>query len=86
MPGDAAGGVEILDQQHELTRGLVEPRHVGARHAHGDLVGQVPVEERFAPAHADYTNRLLGSQITGGSTGVREAWTRLRERRKPKKD
>jgi isoquinoline 1-oxidoreductase subunit beta len=37
------------------------------------------VEARFAPAHPDYVNRLLGQQATGGSTSVREAWTPLRE-------
>jgi len=37
------------------------------------------ITPRFAPAHSDYVNRMLGSQVTGGSTGVREAWTRLRE-------
>lgn len=32
----------------------------------------------FAPAGPAYVNALLGGQITGGSTSVRDAWTRLR--------
>jgi len=32
----------------------------------------------FAPAGKDYVNTLIGTQITGGSTSVREAWTKLR--------
>lgn len=31
-----------------------------------------------APPAAVYTNALLGAQITGGSTSVRESWTKLR--------
>ncbi len=36
------------------------------------------VRVEFAPAGKDYVNTLLGTQITGGSTSVREAWTKLR--------
>lgn len=32
-----------------------------------------------APAGADYVNQLIGVQITGGSTSVRDAWDRLRQ-------
>lgn len=32
----------------------------------------------IAPANAVYINTLLGGQITGGSTSVREAWDKLR--------
>ncbi|MCW5570227.1 MAG: xanthine dehydrogenase family protein molybdopterin-binding subunit, partial [Steroidobacteraceae bacterium] len=32
----------------------------------------------FAPAGAAYVNALLGGQVTGGSTSVRDAWTKLR--------
>jgi len=37
------------------------------------------VETAFAPADRAYVNRLIGQQLTGGSTSVREAWTRLRK-------
>jgi isoquinoline 1-oxidoreductase beta subunit len=32
----------------------------------------------FAPADARFTNDLLGGQVTGGSTSIRDAWTKLR--------
>jgi isoquinoline 1-oxidoreductase beta subunit len=32
----------------------------------------------FAPPGAAYTNALLGGQVTGGSTSVRDAWIKLR--------
>jgi len=41
----------------------------------------VPVESirvEAAPAGAEYTNTLLGVQVTGGSTSVREGWDKLR--------
>jgi len=41
----------------------------------------VPVESirvEAAPAGAQYTNTLLGVQVTGGSTSVREGWDKLR--------
>jgi isoquinoline 1-oxidoreductase subunit beta len=37
---------------------------------------QIRVE--IAPPNAVYTNSLLGAQITGGSTSVRDAWEKLR--------
>ena len=36
------------------------------------------IQVQFAPAEAAYTNNLIGTQITGGSTSVRDAWTKLR--------
>lgn len=39
-------------------------------------VGQIKVSA--APPAAVYANALLGAQITGGSTSVREAWLKLR--------
>jgi len=41
----------------------------------------VPLEAvrvEFAPAGMQYINTLLGSQVTGGSTSVREGWQKLR--------
>jgi isoquinoline 1-oxidoreductase beta subunit len=37
------------------------------------------IKVEFAPAGAAYVNNLLGTQITGGSTSVRDAWERLRK-------
>jgi isoquinoline 1-oxidoreductase beta subunit len=42
-------------------------------------VGLDQVTARFAPADEAYTNRLIGQQLTGGSTSIRDAWTPLRE-------
>src|SRR5580765_3581675 len=40
-------------------------------------VDKVRIEQ--APVDPVYINALLGAQITGGSTSVRDAWTKLRE-------
>ncbi len=37
------------------------------------------IQVEFAPANEVYTNQLLGTQITGGSTSVRDAWDKLRK-------
>lgn len=42
-------------------------------------VGLDQLSVRFAPADPVYTNELIGQQLTGGSTSIREAWTKLRE-------
>ncbi|MET3118090.1 isoquinoline 1-oxidoreductase beta subunit [Undibacterium sp. GrIS 1.8] len=36
------------------------------------------IKVEIAPPNAAYTNSLLGAQITGGSTSVRDAWEKLR--------
>jgi isoquinoline 1-oxidoreductase subunit beta len=36
------------------------------------------VKVEFAPADAKFINVLLGAQVTGGSTSIREAWGKLR--------
>ena len=40
-------------------------------------VGQVAIEQ--APVDPVYINALLGAQITGGSTSIRDAWIKLRQ-------
>ncbi|MCU0835007.1 MAG: xanthine dehydrogenase family protein molybdopterin-binding subunit [Chromatiaceae bacterium] len=42
-------------------------------------VGLDQLSARFAPADTAYVNRLIGQQLTGGSTSVRDAWVVLRE-------
>ncbi|HTP62321.1 MAG TPA: molybdopterin cofactor-binding domain-containing protein, partial [Burkholderiales bacterium] len=37
------------------------------------------VKVDFAPPGEDYINSMLGGQITGGSTSVRDGWVKLRE-------
>jgi isoquinoline 1-oxidoreductase beta subunit len=36
------------------------------------------IQVQFAPAGTAYTNNLLGTQITGGSSSIRDAWEKLR--------
>ena len=36
------------------------------------------IKVEFAPVGAAYTNALLGGQLTGGSTSIRDAWDKLR--------
>jgi isoquinoline 1-oxidoreductase subunit beta len=43
----------------------------------GVALNRIKVE--FAPAAVVYTNNMLGTQLTGGSTSVRDAWERLRK-------
>jgi len=41
-------------------------------------VDPTTIKIEFAPPGAEYVNSLLGVQATGGSTSVRDAWTKLR--------
>ena len=43
----------------------------------GVSVAQIKVE--FAPPGDQFTNNLIGGQITGGSTSVRDGWEKLRK-------
>src|SRR4030095_9911297 len=36
------------------------------------------IKVEFAPPGREYVNALLGGQVTGGSTSVRDAWEKLR--------
>lgn len=42
----------------------------------GVTVDKIVVD--FAPAGTAFVNNLLGTQVTGGSTSIREGWTKLR--------
>jgi isoquinoline 1-oxidoreductase beta subunit len=37
------------------------------------------IHVEFAPPGAEYVNSLLGAQVTGGSTSIRDGWIKLRE-------
>jgi isoquinoline 1-oxidoreductase beta subunit len=41
-------------------------------------VDPATIKVEFAPPGKDYVNALLGGQVTGGSTSVRDAWDKLR--------
>jgi CO/xanthine dehydrogenase Mo-binding subunit len=71
------GAITVLCDRSEMGQGvytalpmlIAEELEVG--------LDQIAVE--FAPAREVYTNQLLGSQVTGGSTSVRAAWEKLRK-------
>jgi len=69
--------VTILCARSEMGQGVVMamPTLV-AEELEVDL-NKVRVE--FAPPGGAYTNEMLGGQLTGGSTSVRDGWTKLRE-------
>ncbi len=69
--------VTILCARSEMGQGVVMamPTLV-AEELEVDL-NKVKVE--FAPPGEAYMNEMLGGQITGGSTSVRDGWTKLRE-------
>ena len=70
--------ITILCARSEMGQGVVMalPTLV-AEELEVDL-NKVKVE--FAPPGEDYINAMLGGQITGGSTSVRDGWDKLRDR------
>ena len=42
-------------------------------------VGLERIKVEFAPPGDQYINNLIGGQITGGSTSVRDGWEKLRK-------
>jgi isoquinoline 1-oxidoreductase beta subunit len=41
-------------------------------------VAPTAIRIEFAPPGSEYVNKMLGGQVTGGSTSVREAWDKVR--------
>jgi isoquinoline 1-oxidoreductase beta subunit len=72
----ADGGITFLCDKSEMGQGVYTSLTT--------LIAEeleVPVESirvEAAPAGAEYANTLLGVQVTGGSTSVREGWDKLR--------
>jgi isoquinoline 1-oxidoreductase beta subunit len=70
------GGITFLSDKSEMGQGVYTSLTT--------LLAEeleVPVESihvEAAPAGAEYANTLLGVQVTGGSTSVREGWEKLR--------
>lgn len=70
------GGITFLSDKSEMGQGVYTSL---ATMIAEEL--EIPVESirvEAAPAGAAYTNTLLGVQVTGGSTSVREGWDKLR--------
>lgn len=73
----ADNSITFLCDRSEMGQGVYTALPMLIAEELGVAVNRIKVE--FAPAGAAYTNNLLGSQITGGSTSVRDAWEKLRK-------
>jgi isoquinoline 1-oxidoreductase beta subunit len=73
---DTDGAVRFLCDRAEMGQGVYTSLPMLLAEELGVDVGTIAVE--FAPAGAAYINNLLGTQITGGSTSIRDAWVKLR--------
>jgi isoquinoline 1-oxidoreductase beta subunit len=71
------GMVTVIVDRSEMGQGVVTS--LATLVAEELEVGLHQVQVEFAPAAKEYVNPLLGEQMTGGSTSVRSAWTRLRQ-------
>ena len=74
---DPEGGIAFIVARSEMGQGVMTALPMLIAEELGVGLDQITV--RFAPAAPEYTNRLIGQQHTGGSTSVRDAWTKLRE-------
>jgi isoquinoline 1-oxidoreductase beta subunit len=70
------GTVTVLIDRSEMGQGVVGALSVLV--AEELEVDPARVRTEFAPADPAYSNRLLGGQLTGGSTSIRAAWEPLR--------
>jgi isoquinoline 1-oxidoreductase beta subunit len=68
--------ITFLCDRSEMGQGVYTSLTMLIAEELGVALNRIKVE--FAPAAAAYTNNLLGTQITGGSTSVRDAWEKLR--------
>ena len=71
------GTVTVIIDRSEMGQGVVTS--LATLVAEELEVGLHQVQVEFAPAAKEYVNPLLGEQMTGGSTSVRGAWTRMRQ-------
>lgn len=70
------GSITMLCDKSEMGQGVYTALPTLIAEEMGVQPSVINVE--FAPPGADYVNTLLGAQVTGGSTSVREAWDKLR--------
>ncbi|MGQ0835217.1 MAG: molybdopterin cofactor-binding domain-containing protein [Gammaproteobacteria bacterium] len=68
--------ITFLCDRSEMGQGVYTALPMILAEELGVRVPRIKVE--FAPAGVAYINNMLGTQITGGSTSVRDAWTKLR--------
>lgn len=70
------GSITVLCDRSEMGQGVYTA--LPTLIAEELSVDPATVNVEFAPAGQEYVNSLLGSQVTGGSTSVRDAWEKLR--------
>lgn len=70
------GSIAVLCDRSEMGQGV----YTALPTLVAEELGVAPetISVGFAPAGAAYVNNLLGTQATGGSTSVRDAWEKLR--------
>jgi isoquinoline 1-oxidoreductase beta subunit len=69
--------ITFLCDRSEMGQGVYTALPMLLAEELGVAVDRIKVE--FAPPGMEYVNSLFGSQITGGSTSVRDAWEKLRK-------
>ena len=70
------GSITVLCDRSEMGQGVYTALPTLVAEELG--VAPTVVKVEFAPPGAEYVNGLLGTQATGGSTSVRDAWDKLR--------
>lgn len=71
------GSIHFLVARSEMGQGVMTSLPMLIAEELGVGLDQISV--RFAAASPEYKNQLIGQQLTGGSTSIRDAWTKLRE-------
>ena len=74
---DSKGAVTLICHRSEMGQGVYTSMPMLVAEELGVPLSAVKIE--MAPSAPVYVNAMLGGQITGGSTSVRDAWTKLRE-------
>jgi isoquinoline 1-oxidoreductase subunit beta len=69
--------ITFLCDKSEMGQGVYTALPMLIAEELGVSVAQIKVE--FAPPGDEYVNNLIGGQITGGSTSVRDGWEKLRK-------
>lgn len=70
------GAITVLCDRSEMGQGVYTALPTLIAEELGVAPETIRIE--FAPPGAAYVNSLLGAQVTGGSTSVRDAWDKLR--------
>ena len=74
---DNKGAVTLICHRSEMGQGVYTSMPMLVAEELDVPLSSVKIE--MAPSAPVYINAMLGGQITGGSTSVRDAWTKLRE-------